>query len=106
MPFHANRTRTRMRAGRKPDATTSSLAFSERPAPDGNQEAPVVAAVPLLQANERDAVRALRNAAEVALLLLSSSSLGDDVAEYVGDFVKPHFDAAAWELRRLLGVEE
>lgn len=65
-------------------------------------EAPVVAAVPILQASERDAIRALRNAAEVSLQLLSEASLGEDVAEYVGDFIKPHFKAVAWQCRKLL----
>jgi len=75
---------------------------SDGTAPPARPEATVVAPVPVLQVNERDAVRALETATNVALRLLSESDMGDDASEWLGDNVKPYLDTANWMLRKLL----
>jgi len=73
-----------------------------RPAHDDQTQAPVVAAVPLLRPNERDLVRTLQTASVVCLRILSEANVGDELAEYLGDHVKPFFDGASYELRKML----
>lgn len=86
-------------------SAADSSSVSAKAGPDEIPEAPVVAAVPVLRANDREVVRFLQTATVTALRVLSEASVAPDVSEYLGDHIKPYLDAANWELSKLRGLE-
>lgn len=99
------RSRERVPSGGREPATAAQASppISSRPAQNVRAQGTVESAVPVLRLPSEHAVaRTLANLIASGLRVLSESDLQDaELAEWLGDYVKPHLDAAYHQLRKL-----